>query len=89
MPSTSTCILGESMELSRLPSIGTVGWFEGPVGEKRLGIVLDMSTLQLYDKCRYGFLPSPTTECLQEWDLHETLAAYSFVEKLSEIYLQF
>ena len=58
-------------------TIGTLGWWIGPLEEKRLGIIIDNDTLKLYEKSCYGYVPMVT---------HEN---YEFVERRSGIFLRF
>ena len=77
------------LSLMHLHSSGTLGWFDGPLGQTRLGIVLDDTTLQLYEKSRYGYEPLMESECLEDWILNQKTDSYLFVEKRTGIYLQF
>jgi hypothetical protein len=52
---------------------GLLGWWDGPLEERRVGIVLDSDTLQLYESSRYGYLPSDTREVLSNWNLLEAI----------------
>ena len=38
-------------------TIGTLGWWIGPLEEKRLGIIIDNDTLKLYEKSCYDYVP--------------------------------
>jgi hypothetical protein len=69
-------------------TIGTLGWFQGPIG-RRLGVVVDSDTLQLYDKLRHGFVPKLNYETLTEWTLDEDVSSYGFVEVGDTVFLQF
>ena len=69
--------------------VGTLGWWIGPLEDKRVGIVIDDDTLKLYDSCRYGYVPMATHEVLLEWDLLETIDEYEFIERRSGIFLRF
>ena len=70
-------------------TIGTLGWWIGPLEEKRLGIIIDNDTLKLYEKSHYGYVSMVTHEKLEEWDLLESIENYEFVERRSGIFLRF
>ena len=36
--------------------IGTLGHWKGPLEERKVGVLLDSSTLQVYKKSRYGMV---------------------------------
>ena len=65
-------------------TIGTLGWWIGPLEEKRLGIIIDNDTLKLYEKSHYGYV-----SMVEEWDLLESIENYEFVERRSGIFLRF
>ena len=70
-------------------TIGTLGWWIGPLEEKRLGIIIDNNTLKLYEKSHYGYVPMVTHEKLEECDHLEPIENYEFVERRSGIFLHF
>jgi hypothetical protein len=71
------------------PKPGLLGWWEGPLDQRKVGIVLDSETLQLYESSRYGFLPSDAREYLPDWNLLEHIEEYKFFERPSGLFLRF
>ena len=57
---------------------GTVGWWDGPLGEHKVGVVLDSSTLQLYRSSRLGFIPDGIPSTMMEWKLSESIANFRY-----------
>ena len=51
--------------------IGTVGWWDGPWEKKFVGIVVDISTLQLFESRRHGYIPYDIPRDSREWQLSE------------------
>ena len=49
--------------------IDTVALFEGPLGERKVGVVLSKDTLQFYHSTRYGFQPEDLTSLLGDWKI--------------------
>jgi hypothetical protein len=68
---------------------GLLGWWDGPLEERRVGIVLYCDTLQLYESSRYGYLPSDASEVISDWKLLDSIESYEFVERRSGIFLRF
>ena len=68
----------DPMDVSEEIKSGTVGWWDGPLGEHKIGVVLDASTLQLYRSSRLGFLPDGTPEILKEWKLSESVIDFYY-----------
>jgi hypothetical protein len=68
---------------------GLLGWWEGPLDQRKVRIVLDSETLQLYESSHYGFLPSDVREYLPDWNLLEHIEEYGFFERPSGLFLCF
>ena len=67
--------------------IGTVGIFKNTLDIKSLGVVLDPTSLQLYEPCRYGFSCGDGTETLSDWVLVTEKVDFDFIKKRGNVYL--
>lgn len=67
--------------------LGTVGLFKNDADLKSLGVVLDSSSLQLYEPCRYGFSCNDGTEKLSDWSLVKEILDFDFIKKRGNVYL--
>ena len=68
--------------------LGTVGIFEGPLGARCLWVVLNNSTLQLYQPSRYGFEPEDLSSSLDDWRLCTKIDDYDFISRRTGVYLR-
>ena len=68
-------------------TLGTVGWWQGPLGQNMVGIILDESTIQLYSNTRYGYIPDDVPQDVSKWALCREIEAYDYVERKSNVYL--
>ena len=67
---------------------GSVGWWDGPLGEHKVGVVLDSSTLQLYRSTRLGFIPDGIPHTITTWKLSESIVDFSYeIRKNGLLYL--
>ena len=67
---------------------GTVGVFEGPLGEKKVGVVLTRETIQLYQPTRYGFQPEDLTVESFKWELSKKIEDFDFITRRTGTYLR-
>ena len=65
-------------EPENLYGSGTVGWWDGPLGEHKVGVVLDPSTLQLYRSTRFGFIPDGMPQTMTTWKLAESITDFNY-----------
>ena len=68
--------------------LGTVAVFEGPLGERKVGVVLSQDTLQLYQPSRYGFEPEDLTSELCEWKISTRIEDFDFISRRTGVYLR-
>ena len=66
---------------------GTVAWWKGPLDEQKLGVVIDDTTLQLYELGRFGFKPRGLAVELEEWSKVEVVESYSYEARGASVYL--
>ena len=66
----------------------TVGIFEGPLGESKVGVVLSKETIQLYQPTRYGFQPEDLTAESCKWKLVKKVADFDFITRRTGVYLR-
>lgn len=69
--------------------VGTVAWWNGPLDEVKLGVLITCDVIQLYKKSRYGFEPSSSSVNYSDWRLNEVIDEYRYEERCNNIYLVF
>ena len=69
--------------------VGTVGWWNGPLDEKRVGVVLDSESLQIYGACQRGYFPLDITVDISEWCLSKEINDYSYRLQRGGVFLIF
>ena len=57
---------------------GTVGWWDGPLGAHKIGVVLDSTTLQLYHSTRLGFSHDDVQQIITDWKLSESIVDFYY-----------
>ena len=70
-------------------SIGKLGIWEGKLGEKELGMIVDDGVLQMFQKKRQGFVPVDLMQKVEDWQLMEEITNYSYELKNTCVYLVF
>ena len=70
-------------------TIGSVGWWEGPLGERYVAVVLDKDTLQLYYATRRGFAPKEMPVNIDEWRPSEEMKDSYYVLVGNQVYIRF
>ena len=60
---------------------GMVGLWSGPLDEQSLGVAVDDSTLQLYKKTRFGFVPRGMPVDINQLKCTEEISLYNYIEK--------
>ena len=78
--------LGDQTNQSDL-ALGSVGWWIDPFGQEKLGVLLASDTLQIYDRCCYGFMPTDNHDSTNKWPFKDEIYHYHYVERGSGIYL--
>ena len=68
---------------------GLVGYWNDEVGNKSVGVLLDLKTLQPYRKGRHGYVPTEIPTPIEEWMLEEVITDYTYVTKRGGVFLQF
>ena len=69
-------------------TIGNVAVMEGPLGERRVGLVLTKEVVQLYHHTRYGFEPDDVTEVSSDWKVVEVIEDYDHITRRTGMYLR-
>ena len=77
----------KSQDADESIQIGSLGWWQNPLDEVRLGVLVSDNVLQLYEKTRYGYQPRPERVDRNGWNLIERVEDYCYVERPSGIYL--
>ena len=81
-------VVNEGEELAGEVSLGTVAIFEGPLGERKVGVVLTKDTLQFYQPSRYGFEPEDLTSEICDWKITTTIEDFDFISRRTGVYLR-
>ena len=68
--------------------IGTVALFEGPLGERKIGVVLSEDRIQFYHPSRYGLEPDDLTSEMCEWKVATKIEDYNFITRRNGVYLR-
>ena len=76
-------------ELEQEPGIstGTVAWWKDSFDEKKVGVLIEHSTLQLYKLGRHRFKPNGVPVDVNDWVLVENIQNYDYILHGSEIFL--
>ena len=67
--------------------IWTVGWWDGPLEEKCVCIVVANSTFQPFESRRHGYIPYDIPRDCREWQLSEKIKTFHYITKGDRIYL--
>ena len=62
-------------------NVGQVAWWKGPLHEQSIGVLTDVSTIQLYKKTRYGFVPKDLPVDAKDWNCVQNVVSYHYIEK--------
>ena len=76
-----------SVKIPPTHDVGTIGWWDGPLEERYVGIVVASSTLQLFECLRNGYLPYDIPRDCSEWTLVKKIERYHYNAKGNKIYL--
>ena len=68
--------------------IGKVAVFEGPLGERKVGVVVAEATIQLYTKCRYGFQCDDLTVDTAVWKPIIPIEDYDFITRRNGVFMR-
>ena len=68
--------------------VGTIAVFSGPLGERKVGVVIDKKTIQFYHSIRYGFQPDDLTSLSCDWSLSKKIDDFDFISRRSGVYLR-
>ena len=66
---------------------GMVGWWTNAAGERKVGIVLDEDSIQMYTPRRYGYAPFGLPDTINNWVFSEEISEFIYVQKKCGIYL--
>ena len=69
-------------------NIGKVAVLEGPLSERRVGLVMSEETVQLYNFTRYGFEPDDVTVSYIDWKVISVIDDYDFITRRTGVYLR-
>ena len=70
-------------------TIGSVGWWEDPLGERYVAVVLDKDSLHLYYATRRGFAPKEMSVNIDEWRPSEEIKDSYYVLVGNQVHLRF
>ena len=70
---------------------GTTGWWQGPLGEEQIGVLLLEGSLQLYQKSRYGFIPDELPVNPHDWTIQAEIPAEKvfYITRRGNVFLRF
>ena len=68
--------------------IGNVAVFEGPLGQRKVGVIVAEATLQLYSQCRYGFQCDDLTVDSHMWKSVIPIEDYDFITRRTGVYMR-
>ena len=60
--------------------VGVLGWWNGPLGERKIGVLMNNVSLQLFALKRYGFVPDSLLENKKDWTLENRIQRYHYEE---------
>ena len=69
-------------------NIGSVALLEGPLSERRVGLVISEETVQLYNFTRYGFEPDDVSVSYSDWKVISIIEDYDFITRRTGVYLR-
>ena len=72
-------------------TVGVTGWWHGPLGERQVGVLLTTSSIQMYKKSNYGFVPEGFPISTEGWVLNETIPEENvhYVMRRDKVFLKF
>ena len=86
---TSTEVFGKSdQELHKGPCVGSLGIWQGELGNKEVGLIIDSGILQLYREKRHGYVPWGLVQSIDEWTLVDELNDYFYTVNNNVVYLK-
>ena len=70
---------------------GTTGWWNGPLGEEQVGVLLTADSLQLYKKTRYGFIPDDLPVSPLDWVLQAEIdpSTVLYIQRRRDWFMRF
>ena len=68
--------------------VGKVAVMEGPLKERRVGLVVSKDAVQLYHVTRYGLEPDDVTETLSDWQIVTLVDDYDFITRRTGVYMR-
>ena len=68
--------------------VGKLAVLEGPLDEKKVGLIISSDTVQLYHFTRYGFEPDDATNCYSDWKAIFVIDDYDFITRRTGVYLR-
>ena len=68
--------------------IGAVAIFDGPLGERKVGVVLSEDRIQLYHPSRYGLEPEDLTSEICDWKITKQIEDFDFITRRTGVYLR-
>ena len=68
--------------------VGLLGLWNGPLGQTKVGVVMNNDSLQMFSLKRYGFVPDTLLENTKDcWTLEHAVANYHYEEFGSRVLL--
>ena len=69
-------------------TVGSVAVFEGPLGQRKVGVVVAETSIQLYIQCRYGFQCDDLTVDRDMWKFILSIADFDFITRRTGVYMR-
>ena len=72
----------------RVYRISFLGIWQGELGNKEVGLIIDSGILQLYREKRHGYVPWGLVQSIDEWTLVDELKDYFYTVNNNVVYLK-
>ena len=66
--------------------VGLLGWWNGPLGQTKIGVAMNDDTLQMFSLRRYGFVPDSLLENKMDWTLQNKVIKYHYEEIKDKVF---
>ena len=64
-----------------------LGWWNDPLGQTKIGVMMNDDTLQMFSLRRYGFVPDSLLENKMDWTLYRKVSKYHYEEIKDKVFL--
>ena len=69
-------------------TVGSVAVFEGPLGQRKVGVVVTETSIQLYSQCRYGFQCDDLAVDRDMWKFILPIEDFDFITRRTGVYMR-